>query len=138
MGNPVVIVGQQGQHYEQHRPEEVPARVRIAMEFLGFTYAKTVSRIGVNAMAMEEFKGLPLECEEERTREAACNLLTNYLSGKLKSTESEKQSLKRNKTMGGTHGTCPACTGADMLRRTCKLCRGAGEVVIYPAFDINT
>ncbi len=137
----VVMAGHAG--YNPPGPpthDEPPARVRTALEYLGLCTFKTLPRIAVNDMAIEQFDGMKLETDERDARDSACKLLKNYFDGKLSHTDAEAITLNnldssKDKGMGrGSYINCPACVQSKgMADPRCRLCQGVGEVIIYPA-----
>jgi hypothetical protein len=116
---------------------EVPARIRVAMDFLVNLTVKTMARGMVNDIAFETLPGQTLKKEELLAQANACHLLSDYFTGKLSMDPWEKQRsdafTKLQEAANRPPGFatyCPDCNGVK--GRNCKLCRGTGSVQVSP------
>lgn len=122
------------------RPNEVPARVEVAMELLRMLTAKTgdLPAAGFSCLNVEVVPGQTLSPEEEYARDHACQMLGEYFQGKMPPDLMEQAWLERMKPPealqpGGMVIRCLACQdGVASNKRHCKMCRGAGSLVVYP------
>jgi hypothetical protein len=136
-------------HPEQHsrRPTtahtEVPARVRVAMDFLQHLTAKTEQRIAVNDIQMESFEGQKLTAREETTRNDALTFLSDYLLGTGTMDKWEVASIRSTLGMHpaecygyppnqrGRRWTCGLCD-SKQPNPQCPLCHGLGSFLAFP------
>ena len=114
-------------------PDLPPARVRAAMEFVNSLTYKTMARVALNDLQIQEIPGQKLTDEELTAQATAFNLLSSYFSGRLKPDDWEKLDLEvPNKSdQAGSVINCPICIGSSS-RADCILCKGRGQVVVYP------
>ncbi len=124
---------------EPQRPgDEVPARVRLAMEYLSHCTMKTMVRGMANDVGFDTIEGQKLTEEESSAHGVACLLLQKYFRGCLKPSASEHLVLDamEDKQDDATSGSgmlmrCFSCA-PNPPRPECPFCRGQGEVIVYP------
>jgi hypothetical protein len=116
----------------------VPARVRVALEYLSLLTSKTMVRAAVNDMAIQEIPGQELSSEEVTAQATACNMLSFYFAGKMPADywerlDAEDRAYQRGE--GGELSPCFNCRGinANTLTKNCHFCRGNGFVFVTPA-----
>lgn len=113
----------------------VPPRVNKAIEVLSFFTHKTAAPPVCNEIGIEIVAGQKLSGAEVAVCGAACDVLTDYFSGRLKLDEWEqsrrendrKRRSKAKKTVM-VIANCPECKGVAGLR--CGLCEGDGNVAV--------
>ncbi len=115
----------------------LPVRIRAAMEFISLISAKQAARAAVWDSGCEWADKLELSKAEANARESAANLLAEYFSGKMDMDqwESEKYlKAKLNKPYPSTEPFLMKCVSCSpgRGREDCPLCRGSGQVLIYP------
>lgn len=129
---PIQLVMTQPQQVAETPLDQVPARVRIACGLLDHMTMKTMTKIAVNDIGIEEIDGEKLIHEEEQCQASALALLTNYFNGKLKPTATEKvvkPCLKR--PHGSVRIECPACFAIHgKVNGDCLMCAGVGLVYV--------
>jgi len=114
----------------------VPARVRMALEFLSMMTHKTMSRAAVSDIGIEVLPWQDLCDEEVATQATACNLLSRYFAGKLTPDVWEKlryDAMKQRVQQGGKEGMvirCIGCGHGPMPNPTCELCKGSGKIFV--------
>jgi len=119
----------------------VPARVRIAMEFLNSLTVKGMTRAAVYESGAQEIKGQNLSDEEADAQATACNLLSQYFAGKLPPDQWEslrvdalkKQAATGEKNQKGMVLNCVMCSNRRQPRRDCPLCEGSGVILVVGA-----
>jgi hypothetical protein len=130
------MMGQDHQQQNYTPDLIVPARVRMAMEFLGMLTHKTMSRAAVSDIGIEVLPGQQLCDEEVATQATACNLLSRYFAGKLTPDCWEKlryDAMKQRAQHGGREGIiirCISCGHGPMPNPSCELCKGSGKVFV--------
>lgn len=114
-------------------PDHVPARVRAAAEYLHFAFAKQQPEVymGEGVGNVETVAGQDLTTTEAAAQHAAADLLTAYFEGKYRETPAEKEGLSRG--VRGVFLRCLGCGGNASLSQTCSMCKGCGDVVVFPA-----
>ena len=130
------------------REDQPPARVRLAVDFLALLIHKQMPRAAVNDMAIEWAEGQKLTGPEVESHIAACDLLTDYFRGRLRSDPWEKQLMNRERLRTelekeqATAGHGKTCLAMRCLncptghpRPDCVMCRGSGNVLVYPMND---
>ena len=108
---------------------QVPARVRVALEFLNELSAKTARRPVANDMSIEIIDGMELNATEEIAQTAALRMLTSYFSGQLQPSTWEQYHLQQDKG----HMLllpCPGCNGEAEKVGGCTQCGGRGKVAL--------
>lgn len=131
-----VPLGWLGQLLHQQTNQYPPARVRAAMAFLGQLTDKTMTRIGVNDMSIEEFAGQNLTLPEKNAQDAACSVLVEYFLGNLQPDLWEQRTEELRSKQGQSGGVvirCVGCGGHDN-RESCRLCHGTGQLAVYPVY----
>jgi len=125
-----------------------PARVRMAMDFLAYATDKTAVKLVPysagfdNKVDVERVNGQNLTEEERAAQKAACVLLTQYFGGKVKIDVWEEMSLEAidrtlpPETIPGHSVLVPCHLCQRPGNASCKLCRGAGALVAYPAVGV--
>lgn len=117
----------------------VPARIRVALEFMSMLHHKQMKRgmIGEGTGNHLEIDGLEPTPEEAATSDSAAQLLAKYFDGKLGSDIWEdlrhqmiKQRIERDTYQTGNLVACPICRGETGA--ACQLCHGGGMVIISP------
>ncbi len=116
---------------------EPPARVMVAIKYLWDLSLKTMTRVAVNDISIEEIAGQTLIPEEKSTQIAACELLMGYFDGSLRPDQWEaERSHAATKAVDSTklNGClirCVACGGGPS-QGNCMMCRGMGSLMCYP------
>lgn len=113
-------------------PDEVPARVLVAAEFLEQLARKTAAHAAVGAVSVEVLPGQQLTGAERNAQAKACFLLAAYFEGKLKPDWWERRAADECETPPGTLLNCFNCHPGPP-KRDCTLCRGSGNVLVTPA-----
>lgn len=125
---------------QQSRPgDEVPARVRLAMEYLAHCTVKTMTRGMANDVGFDTVPGQELTDEEASAHGTACLLIQSYFRGRLKPSHVEHLVLDAMEDQR----ECPRPDSAGMLMKCfacapsppqpgCPFCHGQGEVIVYP------
>lgn len=109
---------------------EVPARVRAALDYLSLLTVKGMTRAAVNDITIELIDGQDLTPSEERARGAACDMLTSYFRGDLQTNLQEQVGYRVMLQHAGgqvlVERPCPVCKipGVD----SCPYCGGTGRV----------
>ena len=120
----------------------VPARVRIAMDFLQTLTIKQMTRAAVYESGAEQIPGQKLSDEEADAQATACNLLSQYFAGKLSPDEWERikvDALKKQAEQGeqknqkGMVLNCVMCSNRRSPRKDCPLCEGSGIILVVGA-----
>jgi len=115
----------------------VPARVRAAMEYLGFLSLKTMEHVVSNDVGFHVVDGQELTDREKDTQIAACGVIEDYFNGSLKLNEWENfQAGKAGRRVAKGAGTpirCPLC--APNGNEKCILCKGSGILMVFPAVE---
>lgn len=118
--------------------EEAPARVRVALQFLSQLAVKEHPLCAVNDQpgSIEWRDGLKPTTGEEEAGTAACELLAAYFRGTLPPTAAEKaQAPEALPERAALQIQCMACAGHPRVNPDCRICRGCGEVLVYPAAE---
>lgn len=125
---------------QQQAPDiVVPARVRIAMEFLQSLTIKTMTRAAVSENQIDQIDGQKLTEEESNTQATACNLLGKYFAGRLEADSWEKirvDALKKQNDGKNPRGmvlNCVMCGTSRRPRKDCPLCEGSGVILVVGA-----
>lgn len=125
-----------------HRSQDVlpPARVRAALEFLTDLTFKTMPRVAVNDISIEEIEGQRLSQHEARAQQNACNMLCDYFTGSLAPDFWEREKIRlENANVNGMSGPgtvirCLACSPGPP-RPDCHLCKGGGTILVFPTAE---
>ena len=128
---------QQGQNQSNTLLDnDAPARVKVALEFLSHISQKTAMRCALNEHNIEWQNGQKLSANEIAAQGAACSLLIEYFSGKMRLNDLEI-ARQRAATRGvipssrpGVPMRCTACSGNG-----CNICNQRGNVIVYPFGD---
>lgn len=129
------------QNQQEERPTPppdiiVPARVRLALEFMAALTNKTAARAAVTEHHVELIPGQKLTDEETTAQATACNLLSQYFAGKLNPDKWEEiryTQLKKQAEIGGGQGTCIRCMACGPHpQEDCPLCQGRGSLLVQP------
>jgi hypothetical protein len=122
------------QQRESVQPQAPPARVRVALEFLRDLTFKTMPKVAINDVAIEDVPLQKLTAEEEAAQDAACFLLSSYFNGRLQLNVQEKSELEQSKRADGPGVVmkCQLCYGGP-INPGCALCKGSGNVIVFPA-----
>lgn len=137
---PFVFVTPPQQNVPQPQREiEVPARVRVALVFLDQMTHKARPLVASNDLSIEWRDGQDLTTGEKHAQSAACNLLADYFSGKLRLTNEEKKKVKKREKRdypqdtAGVFIRCVACQSDPTrpIRENCALCHGTGELLVF-------
>lgn len=129
------------------QPGEIPpGRVQVALEYLMLTSSKTMTRAAVSDNAIQLIDGQVLTTAEANTQATACNVLNEYLLGKLKPTYWERIPKERISYDVPDQHECPsdegrppfpsmfircfACAGSS--NDQCQFCLGTGHLIITP------
>lgn len=121
-----------------------PARVRVALEFLMDLTVKGMTRAAANDLAIELIPGQQLSHDEKEAQKAACACLKEYFAGKTKPDAYEKIAERKfeKKTLAdGKPGlvlTCIGCGGQIPKMYNCTICKGAGEIMVFPTTKNNS
>jgi hypothetical protein len=143
----------------------VPARVRLAMDFIAMLHAKQMKRGAVadGSSQVLELDGLDLTPEEESARDNACLMMGHYFEGKLTADKTEELRLKaielrlekdqleikmtqevhevhlaghaRQQEQGHTGPVVSCPVCHGNQGMPCKLCKGAGKVMMVPLLN---
>ena len=119
--------------------DDVPARVRLAMEYLAHCTTKTMVRGMVNDVGFDTIEGQKLTEEELSAQGTACLLIQRYFRGKLKPSHVEHLVLdamedrqgESRPEVAGMLMKCFACA-PNPPQPCCPFCHGQGEVIVYP------
>lgn len=114
--------------------DDVPARVRLALEFLQHLTLKTMTKGMVNEVGFDTVPGQELTLEEASAQATACNLLRSYLRGRLRPSRAESLELLLMKEQAEGPGVllnCFACS-PNPPQPSCPFCKGSGEVLVHP------
>lgn len=139
-GVPVLIpMGQEFRNQSNpNSRDELPARVQVALEFLENLTRKTRAQIAVNDHpgGIEVVPGQQLTSYEKDAQVAACGLLENYFAGRLAVNSWENLDLEIKKSAvlskrGSIQIRCIMCS-SDGVNPNCIMCRGLGEILVYP------
>ena len=127
--------------------EDVPARIKIAMDYLNMLSFKTMVKPNTNSVSIGEISGTELSEDEVDTRRDALILLSEYFNGIMKPTKwdnvEESQFPSYPTSCVGKHGPsippvpeskvvdCPMCItkGRSTL---CPMCKGTTRILITP------
>lgn len=120
-------------HVPSQTSTEPPARVKVALEFLAHLTLKTMPRVAINDLQIQEIDGQRLTAHEQTAQMTACEVLCDYFRGKLPVSRWEKPivSEENSPPRGSNIINCPACMPGP-ARPSCYLCRGVGSVAVYP------
>ncbi len=125
------------QQFQRQQQDQPPARVCVALEFLGNLSVKTMIRAVVNDHpgGIEQIPGQTLTSPEKDAQTAACVMLENYFAGQLAANQWEKQeiadSLPSPQKHAGMLIRCIACSPGP-TNPNCVVCKGCGELLIVP------
>ena len=119
----------------------MPARVRIAMQFLQSLTHKTMPKVAISETLIEQINGQELSTAERNAQATACNLINDYFLGKLKPDFWDKllvedyqadctQSAQEVSANPSRYLRCFSCL--DEIKTDCIICNGAGHVLITP------
>ncbi len=127
---------------DYHPGDPPPTRVRIAMEMLRDLTHKTMNRVAVNDVSIEEIKGQGLTTAESNLQASAANILNEYFKGKMKMNQWERSEYRGNNPQSSSlmmQGMIMNCILCNMGKEEghipnpeCSMCRGCGEVVVFP------
>lgn len=135
---PLLVTGNQPAAEPHRDADAVPARVRVAADYLKALTWKTQAFPAANDVAIEVVPGQRLTADEEAAQTAAANLLEHYFKGDLPASEPEALALRQaadpDKRAMGTLIHCMNCNG-HRGNSGCKLCRGCGGLLVYPSDD---
>ncbi|SRR5258705_4768666 len=118
--------------------DKVPARVRVAMNWIGQCTHKTAPQVAISDIAIDEIEGQKLSQEEAVAHAEACAVLTKFFTGKLELTSEEKKDREELAGGKGTVLRCPMCAGNPMQQPSCTLCEGSGAVMVYSPSQVPT
>ena len=128
-----------GMIHDRSMLNEVPARVKVAMDYLAMMTFKVMPRCAVNDVGFNELDALKLTTAEENAQSAAANMLLDYFQGDLKANTMEKLMVEQEKAVAKKKGEnaketkiliCPRCGERPQLRSNCPICEGSGQVAI--------
>jgi hypothetical protein len=134
---PIIQLAQNGPE-PARSDDQVPARVRLAFAVLQHYGNQQQSYPALSDVAIEWSTPRKLAPSEDLARNAAADLLADYLSGRFKM-DVREQLHHQQLAAGDGHRdgrliNCPNCVG-QYPSRACKLCRGCGTVLISPVSD---
>lgn len=112
-------------------PVEPPARIRIALSLLREFTAKQSPVVAVNDMTVDWRDGQQLTCQERNVQNAACEVLEDYMRGRLKKSSFEREGPGLPTNKKGFVLNCPSCHPKGWNNPDCPICRGAGEVLAF-------
>lgn len=125
--------------------EDVPARVKIAMDYLNMLSFKTMVKPNTNSVSIGEIPGTELSEDELDTRRDALILLSEYFNGIMKSTKWDGMDMP-NMTPTLPHPSldkfnppvpeskiidCPMCITRGRTNQ-CPMCKGTARILITP------
>ena len=134
-------------HHGQTLGNEVPARVRVAMEFLRQLSAKETPQVAVTGFvqgpgSIEVLDGLKLTKDEIVAQNHALAMLSDFFRAQMQNnnweelyTDSAERDLEQRE---GVTIVCPVCEGRSRIpgsQSNCLLCRNGGRVVAFPASE---
>lgn len=121
---------------QQHGPPppDSPPRVKTALDCLVHFTHKTMTRVAMNGVSIEEIDGQKLTVPEVAVEQAACRTLVDYLRGRLEPDVWEHADLGPTyPTQAGMLLRCWFCAGIpEHARANCQVCRGAGQILVFP------
>lgn len=130
-------------------PNEAPARVEKAMDFIYLISQKTQPRAAVNDISIEVIDGQKLSTAENVALAAACHCLSAYFAGKLRMTPMEALHMDLSADElrdddgpagavagpgGGEVSLCVHCVMCNPAQPdpACLWCKGCGKVMVTP------
>lgn len=121
---------------QERPPAQHPDRVDVAIRVLNDLTQKTMPRVAVNDMAIEEVSIPELTIHEKSLQQVCCQTLQDYLKGNLIPDVWEQQALvEGRKGSGGTLLACFRCySSGNKPRSGCMLCKGTGNLIVLPSF----
>ena len=118
--------------------EDVPPRVRFALEFLRELNLKGATRAAANDFMIEQIPGQKLTSDEVNARAAACSMLQDYFNGKMRLNIWEKD-LRLEETRypypagPGQFLACFNCLSqGGRVKEDCDICGGCGRILVFP------
>jgi len=135
---PVPVFMQQPPQPMMRAEAVVPARVRVAMEYLNLMSQKTMTHAAGNDLIIEQIPGQELTDEEASAQATACNMLENYFAGKMPPDYWERLDAQDRAHDRGEEGTimpCPNCGEGVAVgsAKECRLCCGNRFIFVTPA-----
>ncbi len=135
----LMLIGPHQLPQPPQRMEEPPARVKVAMDYLRDLTMKTMPQVAVNGMEIREIDLTRLTSGETSVQSTACDLLKQYFTGSLQPDHWERQQGEFGGELNRRAGMllrCPSCLG-DMSKPDCLVCKGAKDVIVFPAAGGN-
>lgn len=148
VGIPILVQNNQPQWREQAPilENDQPARVRLALEYVGMMVFKQMERAAVNDISIEVLQGQKPTTAESNALASAANCLSEYFSGKISTDRWERSRLesfkekRENETTksrmpeAATHIRCPNCfeqmSRGARPQANCPICKGSGTVFV--------
>lgn len=135
---PVLMSPQEKHSGPSLSTNEVPARVRVAVEYLKQLTFKTMPQIAANEVGFETIDGQQLTQSETDAQASAAVLLRDYFAGSYTPDDREEKDAevaRRVDQVLGQRGLsvpCFQCHCDRMVMRNCPVCRGTGKVLVFP------